>query len=59
LRNDPEFTLSAFTGISIRQSRSNWTHGSPQVEQEKVIKEHWAVLGRLRGAGVTLATVIG
>jgi hypothetical protein len=45
LRNDPEFTLSAFTGISIRQSRSNWTHGSPQVEQEKVIKEHWAVLG--------------
>jgi hypothetical protein len=24
-----------------------------------MLKEHWAVLGRLRGAGVTLVTVIG
>jgi hypothetical protein len=24
-----------------------------------MLKEHWAVLGRLRGAGVTMATVIG
>jgi hypothetical protein len=55
----PRVRAAAFTGNSIRQSQSNWTHGQPQAEQEKMLKEHWAVLGRLRGAGVTLATVIG
>jgi hypothetical protein len=28
-------------------------------EQEKILRDHWVVLGRLRGAGVTLAEVIG
>jgi hypothetical protein len=28
-------------------------------DQERILKLHWAVLGRLRGAGVTLAEVIG
>jgi hypothetical protein len=59
LRNDPEFILLAFTGNSIGQERSNWTDGPPKVEQEKLLKEHWAVLAHLQGAGVTLATVIG
>jgi hypothetical protein len=57
LRNDPEFALSAFTGNSIGQSQSNWTD-SPATEQEKIHKDHWAVLGCLLGAGVTLSTVI-
>jgi hypothetical protein len=47
LRNDPEFALPVFTGNSIGQSRSNWTHGPPQAEQEKMLKEHWVVLGLL------------
>jgi hypothetical protein len=59
LRNDPEFALLAFTGNSIGQSRSNWTNGPPQAKQEKMLRNHWAVLGRLREAGVTLAIVIG
>jgi hypothetical protein len=59
LRNDPEFALSAFTGNSIGQARRNSTDGPPKAEQEKLLKDHWAVLDRLRGAGVTLATVIG
>jgi hypothetical protein len=36
--------LLAFTRNSIGQTRSNWTHGPPQAEQEKMLKEHWAVL---------------
>jgi hypothetical protein len=40
LRNDPEFALSAFTGNSIVHSRSNWTHGPPQAEQEKMFRGH-------------------
>jgi hypothetical protein len=59
LRNDPEFALPTFTGNSIGLTRPNWTHGPPYAEQEKMLKEHWAVLGHLRGAGVTLATIIG
>jgi hypothetical protein len=47
LRNDLEFALPVFTGNSIGQSRSNWTHGPPQAEQEKMLKEHWVVLGLL------------
>jgi hypothetical protein len=59
LRNDPEFALPSFTGNSIGQSRRNWTDGPAKMEQEKILKDHWAVLGHLRGAGVTLSTVIG
>jgi hypothetical protein len=58
LRNDPEFALPAFTGNSIGQSRRNWTDGPAKKEQEKILKDHWVVLGRLR-AGVTLSTIIG
>jgi hypothetical protein len=29
------------------------------MEQERILKDHWIVLGCLRGAGVTLAEVIG
>jgi hypothetical protein len=30
-----------------------------KTKQEKMLKDHWAVLGYLRGAEVTLSTVIG
>jgi hypothetical protein len=46
LRNNPDFTLPAFTENSIGQSRRNWTDG-PTTEQEKILKDHLAVLGRL------------
>jgi hypothetical protein len=59
LRNDPEFTLSAFTGNSIGQVPRSWTDGPLKAEQEKMFKEHWVVLDRLRKAGVDLAAVIG
>jgi hypothetical protein len=59
LRNDPEFTLPAFTGNSITESQRNWSDGPAKTEQEKILKNHWGVLGCLRGAGVTLAEVIG
>jgi hypothetical protein len=59
LKNDLEFALSAFTGNSIGQSRRNLTDGPSKAEQERMLKDHWAVLGRLRGAGVTMATVNG
>jgi hypothetical protein len=59
LRNDPKFTLPAFTGNFIGQSRRNWSNGPVKTEQETLLKEHWAVLGRLRGARVTLASGIG
>jgi hypothetical protein len=41
------------------ESRRSWADGPAKKEQEKILKNHWAVLGRLRGAGVTLAEVIG
>jgi hypothetical protein len=59
LQNDPEFVLPAFTRNSIGQSRRNWTDNPAKTEQEKILRDHWAVLGRLRGAGVTLSTVMG
>jgi hypothetical protein len=59
LRNDPVFTLPAFTGNSIGQSRRNWSDGPAKTEQEKILKDHWAVLRHLRGAGVTFSDVIG
>jgi hypothetical protein len=49
----------AFTGNSIGLSRRNWTDDPAKTKQEKILKDHWVVLGRLRGAGVTLSTVIG
>jgi hypothetical protein len=59
LRNDPEFMLPAFTGNSIGQSRRNWTNSPAKTEQEKMLRDHWVVLGRLREAAVTLSTVTG
>jgi hypothetical protein len=59
LRNDPEFTLPAFTGNSITESQRNWSDGPVKTEQEKILKNHWAMLGCLRGAEVTLTEVIG
>jgi hypothetical protein len=59
LRNDPEFALPAFIGNSITESRRNWSVGLAKAEQERILKDNWVVLGRLRGAGVTLAEVIG
>jgi hypothetical protein len=58
LRNDPEFALPTYTGNSIGQSRRNWSNGPAKAEQEKILKDHWAVLRRLRGAGVTLSEVL-
>jgi hypothetical protein len=59
LRNDPKFALPSYTGCSIAKSRRNWSDGPAKKEQEKMLKLHWAVLGRLRNAGITLAEVIG
>jgi hypothetical protein len=50
LRNDLEFVLSAFTGNSIGQSRRNGSNGPTKTKQEKILKDHWAVLKHLRGA---------
>jgi hypothetical protein len=58
LRNDPEFALLAFTGNSIGRSRRNWLDGPAKSEQEKILKDHWVVLRRLRGAGITLSEVL-
>jgi hypothetical protein len=59
LRNDPEHALPPYTGCSIAKSQRNWADGPAKKEQEKMLKLHWAVLGRLRNAGITLAEVIG
>jgi hypothetical protein len=59
LRNDPEFALSSYIGNTIAESRRNWANDPSKTEQEKILKHHWAMLGRLRGARVTLAEVIG
>jgi hypothetical protein len=40
------------------ESRRNWADGPTKKEHEKILKHHWAALGHLRGAGVTLAEVI-
>jgi hypothetical protein len=58
LWNDPEFVLSSYIGNSIAKSQRNWADGPAKKEQERILKNHWVVLGRLRGAGVTLAEVI-
>jgi hypothetical protein len=59
LRNDPEHTLPSYTSYSIAKSQMNWADGPTKAEQEKMLKSHWAVLGRLRNAGITLAEVVG
>jgi hypothetical protein len=59
LRNDPEFALPSYTENSIAKSQRNWADDPAKKEPEKILKHHWAVLGRLRGAGVTLSEVIG
>jgi hypothetical protein len=58
LWNDPEFALPVFTGNFIAESRRNWSDGPAKTEQEKILRDHWAVLECIR-AGVTLAEVIG
>jgi hypothetical protein len=58
LRNDPEHELPAYTGCSIVKSQRNWADGPAKAEQEKMLKSHWAVLGRLRDIGITLAEVV-
>jgi hypothetical protein len=57
-RNDPEFTLPAYTGNSIAESWRNRLDGPVKTEQEKTLKDHLVVLRLLRGAGVTLAEVL-
>jgi hypothetical protein len=57
LRNDPKFALPSYTGCSIAKSERNWSDG-PAKEQEKMLRLHWAVLGRLRNAEITLVQVI-
>jgi hypothetical protein len=59
LRNDPEHALPSYTGCSIAKSQRNWAEGPAKKEQEKMLKLHWDVLGRLRNAGITLAEVVG
>jgi hypothetical protein len=36
-----------------------WSDDPAKIEQEKILKDHWAVLRCLRGAGVTLAKSSG
>jgi hypothetical protein len=59
LRNDLEHTLPSYTGCSIAKSQRNWADVPAKKEQEKMLKSHEAVLGRLRNAGITLAEVVG
>jgi hypothetical protein len=48
----------AFIGNSNGESRRNWSDGLAKMEQEKILKDHWAVLRHLRGAEVTLLEVL-
>jgi hypothetical protein len=59
LRNDPEFALPVFTGNSIAESRRNGSDGPAKAEQERILKDHWALLGCLQGDRVTFVEVIG
>jgi hypothetical protein len=59
LKNDPEHALPSYTGCSIAKSQRNWADGPAKKEQEKTLKPHWVVLGRLRNIGITLAEVVG
>jgi hypothetical protein len=55
----PRVRAPLYTGNSIAKSQRNWADGPTKKEQEKILKHHWAMLGRLRGTGVTLTEVIG
>jgi hypothetical protein len=59
LRNDPEHALPTYTGCSIAKSQRNWSDAPTKTEQEKMLKSHWAVLGRLQNARITLTEVVG
>jgi hypothetical protein len=59
LRNDPEHALPTYTGCSIAKSQRNWSDAPAKTEQEKMLKSHWAVLGRLQNARITLTEVVG
>jgi hypothetical protein len=59
LQNDPGHALSSYTGCSIAKSQRNRTDGPAKTEQERMLKSHWAVLGRLRNTEITLAEVVG
>jgi hypothetical protein len=49
--------LPEYTGAAIATTSRRWSDRPPTVEQEKLLKEHWVVLTRLRSAGVNLAAV--
>jgi hypothetical protein len=36
-----------------------WSGGPVKAEQEKILKDHWAVVRHLQGVGVTLSKVLG
>jgi hypothetical protein len=59
LRNNPEHALPSYSRCSIAKSQRNWADGPAKKEQEKMLKSHWVVLGRLRNVGITLAEVVG
>jgi hypothetical protein len=46
LRNDAEFALPSHWELHRGVQRS-WADGPTKKEQEKIIKNHWAVLGHL------------
>jgi hypothetical protein len=45
-------------GVNTKSQR-NWADGPIKEELEKMLKPHWAVLGRMQNAGITLAEVVG
>jgi hypothetical protein len=47
LRNDPEFAIPVYIGNSIAESRRSWSDSPTKIEQEKMLRDHWAVLRRL------------
>jgi hypothetical protein len=59
LHYDPEHALPSYTDCSIAQSQRNWEDCPAKAKQEKMLKSHWAVLGRIQNAGITLAEVVG
>jgi hypothetical protein len=59
LRNNPEHALPAYTDYSIAKSQRNWADGPAKIEQERMLKSHWAVLGHLWNVRITLAEVVG
>jgi hypothetical protein len=58
LKTDPEHALPEYIGSAITTTSRSWSNGPPMVDQEKLLKEHWAVLAHHRNAGVDLTAVI-